>query len=150
MSPEQIVLIRQGWGKIAPIANQAVEVFYEKLFAIDPELRALFGGTDMAAQRVKLAQALAGVIGCLECPDEIIPQLQELGRRHAVYGVKDSHYDTVGAALLATLEEGLGADWTPDTSRAWAAAYGLIAGTMTAAAAASEMPAAGHSGTAVH
>ena len=150
MSPEQIVLIRQGWGKIAPIANQAVEVFYEKLFTIDPELRKLFGGADMAVQRVKLAQALTGVIGCLERPEEIIPQLQDLGRRHAVYGVKDSHYDTVGAALLATLEEGLGADWTPDAARAWAAAYGLIAGTMTAAAAAPEMPRAGHSGMAVH
>ena len=149
MSPEQIALIKDGWGKIAPIANQAVSMFYDKLFEIDPDLRVLFKGTDMAAQRMKLAQALGAVIGCLDGVEEIVPQLQELGRRHAVYGVRESHYDTVGAALLGTLEAGLGEDWTPASRRAWVEAYGLIAGTMTAAAAQVEMSQAGHGKAAV-
>lgn len=150
MSPEQIALIRKGWGKIAPIADQAVASFYDRLFELDPELRALFAGADMDVQRVKLAQALGGVIACLERSEEIVPQLQSLGRRHAAFGVTESHYDTVGAALLGTLEEGLAEDWSSETRSAWTAAYGLIAGTMTAAAAAVEMPQAGHGDRPLH
>lgn len=150
MSPEQIALIREGWGKIAPIADQAVTRFYDKLFELDPELRALFAGADMAVQRVRLAQALGGVIASLEKSEEIIPQLQALGRRHAAFGVTERHYDLVGAALLGTLEEGLADDWSSASRRAWASAYGLIAGTMTAAASASEMSHAGQGETALH
>ncbi|WP_282609508.1 globin family protein [Pelagibius sp. Alg239-R121] len=134
MSPEQIAIVRESWRKIAPIADQAVSLFYDKLFEIDPDLRELFKGTDMVAQRMKLVQALAGVIGRLEGVEEIVPQLQELGRRHTAYGVQDEHYASVGIALLGTLEEGLAEDWTPEAGQAWAEAYGLIAGTMKAAA----------------
>ena len=49
-------------------------------------------------------------------------------------GVRDDHYDTVGAALLSTLHQGLGDAFTPEVATAWATAYTLLAGTMKAAA----------------
>lgn len=143
MSPKEMELIRRGWEKITPIADQAIAHFYDRLFELDPDLRRLFLRADMAVQRQKLTQALGSVIGNLERLEQIVPQLQELGRRHLAYGVTERHYDTVGAALLATLEEGLGDDWSPKAREAWSGAYGLIAGSMKAAAAAAEMPQAG-------
>lgn len=66
--------------------------------------------------------------------DEIIPAVRSLGARHAGYGVEDSHYETVGSALLWTLGQGLGPDFTSETEEAWAAAYTILAETMKDAA----------------
>ncbi len=83
----------------------------------------------------KLMQALAFVVKGLKKPDTIIPVIQDLGRNHVQYGVQDAHYDTVGAALLWTLEKGLGEAWTAEVQEAWTAAYGLISHVMKEAAA---------------
>jgi hemoglobin-like flavoprotein len=135
MTPQQKMLIHNSWRQVVPIADIAAKMFYDRLFEIDPGLRPLFVRTDMATQRTKLVQALATVVGALDQVEDIVPVLEDLGRRHAGYGVKDSHYDTVGAALLWTLEKGLGEAWTPAVNNAWAAAYTLVATVMRNAAA---------------
>ncbi len=89
----------------------------------------------MPEQRKKLMQALAVVVNGIDDLGELVPTVEELARRHIRYGVKDPHYDSVGAALLWTLEQGLGEQWTPDAKAAWSAAYGTLAGVMRAAAA---------------
>jgi len=135
MTPEQKSIVQTTWRKVVPIADQAASMFYDRLFEIDPGLRPLFAGADMAAQHRKLVQALAIVVGALDHVEEIVPVLEALGRRHATYGVKDDHYDTVGAAFIWTLEKGLGEGWTDEAETAWVAAYTLVAGVMRAAAA---------------
>jgi hemoglobin-like flavoprotein len=74
--------------------------------------------------------------------DRLVPVVQDLGRRHVGYGVTDAHYDTVGSALLWTLEKGLGSAFTPDMKDAWATVYGLLATVMKEAAARAEIAAA--------
>jgi len=132
---EEMQLVQSTWSKVVPIADTAASLFYERLFELDPELRPLFESSDMVSQRKKLMQALALVVNGLNNPDSVLPQVEELGRRHVDYGVEDRHYDTVGAALLWTLEQGLGEHWNPAARDAWTGAYGLVAGVMKTAAA---------------
>jgi hemoglobin-like flavoprotein len=134
MDNTEIVLVRAGFAKIAPIADGAAALFYERLFSLDPTLRALFKG-DMKAQGAKLMAVLANAVNHLDRLDAILPAVRDLGRRHSAYGVKDEHYDTVGAALLSTLESALGEGFTIEARAAWAAAYGALAGEMKSAAA---------------
>lgn len=138
MTPEQIALVEQSFAKILPIKDRAVGLMYERLFELDPSLRALFKG-DMARQRSMLAIAIAMIVHGLKNPDVVIPALQEMGRRHAGYGVEPEHYAMVGKALLWALEQGLGESFTPATRAAWVEAYGLIASTMIEAAASGRM-----------
>ena len=70
----------------------------------------------------------------LKNPDTLMPAVQELGRRHVAYGVEERHYETVGKALMLTLERGLGEDFTPQVKDAWSATYDLLSGTMKQAA----------------
>jgi hemoglobin-like flavoprotein len=130
----QIELVQGTFDVIAPIADDAAALFYRRLFEIDPTLRAMFKG-DMAEQRRKLMQMLTAAVKGLPRLDRLVPVVQELGRRHATYGVADDHYDTVGAALLWTLEKGLGDAFTDEAREAWATVYGLLAITMKQAAA---------------
>lgn len=135
MTPKQVGLIKVTWDKVYPISEKAAELFYGKLFELDPDLKPLFGG-DMAAQGVKLMTMINTVVVSLENIDELVPAVQDLGIRHAGYGVKDEHYDTVAAALLWTLGQGLGDDFTEEVKEAWTAAYVVLATTMKDAAAA--------------
>lgn len=134
MTPEAVALIESSFEKVKPIAPQAAELFYGKLFDLDPSLRPLFKG-DMAEQGRKLMATLGFVVAGLRTPEKILGAVADLGRRHVGYGVQDSHYDTVGAALLWTLEQGLGPDFTPETKSAWTEAYTLLASVMKNAAA---------------
>lgn len=129
MTPQEIQLVRDSFHKIAPIADQAAALFYTRLFELDPALRALFHG-DMAAQGRKLMQTLALCVGSLDRLAAIVPAVRELGRRHVAYHVRDEHYETVGAALLWTLEKGLGPDFTAETRAAWSKVYWVLAETM--------------------
>ncbi len=133
MTPEQILLVRASFAEVKALGDQAAALFYERLFTLDPTLRALFKG-DLAAQRAKLLGALAMVVAALDRPDELLPAVRDLGRRHAGYGVQVEHYATVGSALIWTLEQGLGAAFTPSVRQAWVEAYSLLAWTMAAAA----------------
>ncbi len=134
MTPKQISLVQSSWTKVVPIRDQAATLFYRMLFEMDPALRPLFKG-DMAEQGRKLTAMIGTAVSGLTDLPSIVPAVQELGRRHVKYGVKDAHYDTVGAALLWTLEQGLGPAFTPDVKDAWATAYGVLAATMKDAAA---------------
>jgi hemoglobin-like flavoprotein len=89
---------------------------------------------DMAEQRRKLMQMLTAAVKGLDRLEQLVPVVEDLGRRHATYGVEDRHYDTVGSALLWTLEKGLGDAFTPETKQAWTTVYGLLATTMKTAA----------------
>jgi hemoglobin-like flavoprotein len=134
MTPEQVLLIQASFAKVLPIADTAAALFYGRLFDLDPTLRPLFQG-DMREQGRKLMTMLRVVVNGLHRLDQLVPAVQELGRRHAAYGVADEHYDTVATALLWTLHQGLGDDWTPNVEAAWVVAYTLLADTMKAAAA---------------
>jgi len=134
LTDTQIALVQRSFAVIAPIADDAAVLFYQRLFEIDPSLKTMFSG-DMAEQRRKLMQMLTAAVKGLQRLDRLVPVLEDLGRRHIGYGVTDQHYDTVGAALLWTLEKGLGRAFTPEMKEAWAAVYGLLADTMRNAAA---------------
>jgi hemoglobin-like flavoprotein len=138
MTPRQISLIQSSWSAVEPIADTAAILFYDRLFELDPALRRLFRKTDMTQQRKILMQTLTVVVRSLARLDTIVPAIQALGRRHAGYGVRDEHYDTVGAALLWTLEQGLGDAFDDETADAWATAYTTLASVMIEAAAAAE------------
>ena len=134
MTPEQAELVKSSWAKVVPIEAAAAELFYGKLFELDPSLKPLFKG-NMVEQGKKLMKMINTAVNGLDRLDAIVPAVQQLGVRHIAYGVKDEHYDTVGAALLWTLEAGLGDAFTDETKAAWATVYGVLADTMKAAAA---------------
>ena len=134
MTPQQVTLVTTSWEKVKPISETAAELFYGKLFELDPSLKPLFKG-DMKDQGRKLMAMINTAVNGLKNLDAIVPAVQELGRRHVGYGVKDEHYDTVAAALLWTLEQGLGDAFTPDVKQAWTETYVLLATTMKNAAA---------------
>ena len=129
----QKVLVQESFAAVLPIADDAAALFYRRLFELDPSLERMFRG-DMTEQRRKLMQMLTAAVKGLNRLDQLVPVVEELGRRHAGYGVADAHYDTVGAALLWTLEKGLGSAFTPEVKEAWVAVYGLLASTMKNAA----------------
>ena len=133
LTAAQKTLVQHSFAAIVPIADDAAVLFYQRLFEIDPSLRAMFPA-DMFEQRKKLIQMLAAAVKGLDHLDRLVPVLEDLGRRHAGYGVLDAHYDTVGAALLWTLGAGLGDAFTPEVKEAWTTVYGLIASTMQTAA----------------
>ena len=133
MTPEQKALVQQSWQQVEPIAPQAAELFYNTLFTMDPSVKPLFKG-DMKEQGEKLMSMITSAVNMLDRLDELVPVVQRLGKRHVDYGVKDEHYQTVGAALLDTLEKGLGDGFTPAVKEAWVAVYGVLSSTMIDAA----------------
>ncbi|MCI0612769.1 globin domain-containing protein [bacterium] len=132
MTTKQINLVQSTFEMVAPIADQAAALFYQRLFEIDPSLKFLFK-SDMKEQGRKLMQMITVAVKGLSNLDAIVPAVQELGKRHINYGVRDEYYDTVGAVFLWTLEQGLGKAFTPEVKEAWATAYELLAGVMKAA-----------------
>ena len=133
MDKKTIQLVQSSWAKVVPIAPQAAEIFYGKLFALDPKLKKLFKN-DMKTQGNKLMQMLGAAVGMLNNLDGLVPVLQDLAKRHVDYGVEEKDYATVGAALLATLSDGLGKEFTPEVKEAWASVYGVMTGVMIKAA----------------
>lgn len=134
MNSEQIKLVQSSFNQVRPIAATAAELFYQRLFLLDPSLRPMFKG-DMAHQGRMLMSMLGSAVNGLTQLEALVPVVRQLGARHAGYGVRDEHYATVGSALLWTLEQGLGDDFTPDVCKAWARAYAVLSGTMQAGAA---------------
>jgi hemoglobin-like flavoprotein len=133
MTPEQIKHVQTTWRSVEEIGPQAARLFYENLFGLDPSLRPLFQG-DMDSQGKKLITMITIAVNGLNRLEMIIPAVEKLGRRHVDYGVKPEHYDTVGTALLSTLEQGLGAAFSDEVKTAWTMAYQTLASTMKAAA----------------
>ena len=129
MTPDQVKLVQQSFSKVVPIADQAAILFYDRLFEIAPPVKAMFPA-DMTEQRKKLIGMLAAVVNGLGDLPSILPAASALAKRHIAYGAKAEHYPVVGAALLWTLEKGLGEAWTPDVAAAWTTAYGTLSGYM--------------------
>jgi hemoglobin-like flavoprotein len=134
MIPDQVKLVQDSFAKVAPIASQAGDMFYARLFEIAPEVRPMFPA-DITTQRDKLMQMLSTAVSNLHQVEIIIPAVKELGKRHVGYGVQDAHYDVVGEALIWTLDKGLGEAFTPDVKEAWVETYGTLASVMKSAAA---------------
>jgi hemoglobin-like flavoprotein len=129
MTPDQVKLVQQSFAQVAPISDQAATLFYDRLFEVAPQVKSMFPA-DMTEQRKKLMATLAVVVGGLSDLPSILPAASALAKRHVAYGAKPEHYPVVGAALLWTLEKGLGAGWTPDLAIAWTTAYGALSGFM--------------------
>src|SRR5450631_348462 len=129
MTPEQIKLVQESFAKVAPISETAAVLFYDRLFEIAPQVQAMFPA-DMTEQRRKLMATLAVVVNGLNNLETILPAASALATRHVSYGAKAEHYPVVGAALLWTLEKGLGDAWTPEVAEAWTAAYATLSGFM--------------------
>jgi hemoglobin-like flavoprotein len=129
MTPQQIDLVQKTFEKISPIADAAAELFYQRLFSLDPSLRTMFKG-DMAKQGRMLMSMIGAAVAGLRDLEKLAPVVRHLGARHVGYGVKTQHYQTVGDALLWTLQQGLGDKFTPDARDAWASAYELLSSVM--------------------
>ena len=129
MTPQQVALIQESWRKVLPISDTAAELFYSRLFALDPSIKTMFKH-DMKLQGRKLMAMLNTVVYGLSAFERLAPAVKQLGERHDGYGVQPAHYRTVAEALLWTLKQGLGDAFDEETELAWVAAYGNIAALM--------------------
>ncbi len=129
MDPSQIKLVQESFAKVVPIADQAAVMFYDRLFAIAPQVKAMFPA-DMTEQRKKLIAMLAAVVNGLGNLETVLPAASALAKRHVTYGAKAGHNPVVGAALMWTLEKGLGDGWTPEVAEAWTDSYDWLSGFM--------------------
>ena len=129
MTPQQVDLVQRSWRSVLPVGDTAAELFYGKLFSLDDSLRSLFKG-DMREQGRNLTAMISVTVGALSRPERITLALQQLGRRHAAYGVQPRHYDFVAVALLWMLEQCLGEAFTSQTAEAWTEVYRFMARTM--------------------
>jgi hemoglobin-like flavoprotein len=127
MKPETQRLVRESWAQFEPVAERLAPFFYEKLFELDPEARRLFAKTDMEAQGRKVMLMFGEIVRTLDQPEALIAEVADLGRRHVHYGVQDYQYDSLGTALIWTLERGLGPAFSNDVRNAWTEAYLLVA-----------------------
>ena len=133
--------MRKSFDKVGSFGDEVPLFFYSHLFLSHPETRAMFP-VSMMQQRDRLFRALGHIVAKVDDLDVLVPFLQQLGRDHRKFGTLSAHYPAVGASLLATLEHYAGDDWTPELAADWAAAYGVVAEVMAAAAdGASQSPA---------
>src|ERR1700737_2624693 len=114
MTPKQVALVQDSFAKVALTSEAAAVLFYDRLFDIAPQMMAM----------------LAGVVKGLGNLEQVLPAAGALAKRHVGYGAKAEHYPVVGAALLWTLEKGLGDGWTPEVADAWGTVYGTLSGYM--------------------
>lgn len=129
MDPKQIELVQASFEVVRPIANEASEIFYQRLFEIAPEFRSMFKH-DMKKQGAMLMSTLGLAVGSLNHLETILPAVRSLGQRHAGYGVQPEHYQKVAEAFLWTLESALGDAFTSELKDAWVAAYTTLATVM--------------------
>ena len=134
MTPLQIQSVQESFALVVPDRELVAKLFYDRLFELDPSLRPLFKG-DMVKQGRKLMNMIKLVVHALDNIGGLVPFIAEMGDRHRGYGVRDEHYETVGAALLWTLEKGLQDEFTDHCRQSWTAAYELLATTMKEGAA---------------
>jgi hemoglobin-like flavoprotein len=133
MTPKQIELVQSSWKSVATISDTAAELFYGRLFELDPALKPLFKG-DMRSQGKKLMQMIGTAVAGLKDLGALVPAVQALGTRHVGYGVRPEHFDTVGTALVWTLGKGLGDAFTDEVKAAWVETYTTLATVMKQAA----------------
>jgi hemoglobin-like flavoprotein len=129
VTPDQIAATQKSFAKVVPISERAAVLFYGRLFEVAPAVKPLFRG-DMTEQGHKLMATLSVVVTGLANLESLLPAASALAKRHVGYGVKAADYQPVGAALLWTLERGLGEQWTPQLAAAWTEAYTILANFM--------------------
>jgi len=129
MNAQQIELVQASFEMVRPIADQAAETFYQRLFEIAPGYRSLFRN-NMNKQGAMLMSTLGLAVGSLNNLEAILPAVRSLGQRHAGYGVTAEHYQPVAEAFLWTLDHYLGEAFTPELQQAWVEAYTILAGAM--------------------
>jgi len=130
MTPHQQNLIKESFAMVSPIAIQAAEIFYNRMFDLDPSTKALFEHTSMDDRYRTLMQTMTVVVKSIDNLDPLVPAVQTLGRRHGTYGVRPEHFATAGQALLDTLALGLGDAFTPECCEAWVEAFGILSSVM--------------------
>lgn len=133
MTPQQVTLVQDRFAKVRPIADCEADLFSGRLFEIAPEVRSMFSA-DRKEQKKTLMAMLGLAVANLAKPDIVVPALQKLGRHHVAFGTRAEHGAPVGAALIWTLAQGLGPDFTADVHAAWTETYRLVAWEMTEAA----------------
>jgi hemoglobin-like flavoprotein len=137
ITPQQKELVQKTWVMVVPIAGTAAELFYGRLFELEPEYRKMFKN-DMTEQGKKLMKTINIAVEALDDVEPLVPVLKQMGADHAGYGVQERDYNVVGAALLWTLEKGLGDAFTDEVKNAWGAVYELLASVMKEGAAEAE------------
>ena len=124
-------LVRGTWAIVSGDLQAVGDLFYGKLFEIDPSLKTgIFGKSDIKVQALRLMQMVDGAVGLLDDPVNLRDVLLKLGERHVLYGVKEEHYAVVGKAFVATLQAGLKDKLTPEAAAAWIRVYTFIQTTM--------------------
>jgi hemoglobin-like flavoprotein len=126
MTREQRILLRQTFENLIPLPRKFGQLFYQRLFELDPSLRDLFRG-ELDQQASMLVQALALAVLKLIDEGRVSDHVADLGVRHRDYGVLGAHYQTFGQALVWTLEQRLGDGFTPQLREAWEEAYRELA-----------------------
>ena len=126
-------LLRSSFARIAPEADDVARAFYARLFSTWPQARPLFGNTDFRQQRKKLMASIATVVAAVDQPEVLQPALESLGRGHGALGIQPRHYGWVSAAMLTTLSDRLGAEWTPELASTWEEALHTVSERMLAA-----------------
>lgn len=129
MNAQQIALVQTTFEKVEPIAQQTGELFYQRLFEMDPTIRPLFKG-DIKKQALMLMTVIGLAVRGLDRPQSIDEAVKALGVRHAGYGVGITDYNTFGAALIGAMEQAMGSEFTPDVKEAWVEAYGVLSDAM--------------------
>jgi hemoglobin-like flavoprotein len=103
MNAEDIALVQRSFAQLSRHTDTLPDLFYSRLFAMNPSLRGMFTG-DMADQKRRFLTMLKLVATDLSRPAEWLPMVHELGRGHGRYGVTPQHYDQVAVALLSAIE----------------------------------------------
>ncbi len=133
LKPHDVDVLERSFDQVAPHAQDLVSRFYERLFEKYPDVRPMFEGTDINAQKQKLLASLKLVIGNLRKPDVLEESLKELGRRHQGYGAVEAHYQAVAETLIGVMKEIVGSQWNSEIEQAWTKALSKIAEIMLGA-----------------
>ena len=133
MDIRQMKSVQESFAQVLPMADATADLFYSRLFELDPALRGMFP-QDMTMQKQKFMSMLHTAVDSLDRLDDLVPTIQALGIRHVTYGVTVEQYDTVRDALMWAFQKSLGDKFTPEVKAAWVAVYTLLANTMQQAA----------------
>ena len=137
LTKRQIELVQRTYRKLAPIEKTFGELFFTRLFALDPDFETILRkevGAPSPENWQTHGSNLLGVIGTmvsnLEQIDKLAPAVAAVGRVHFGNALGLADFDLVGQALLWTLARGLEDDFTDEAKLAWLDAYSLLAASM--------------------
>jgi hemoglobin-like flavoprotein len=128
---KQIRLVRESLPRVRELLVPASTSFYDTLFVLAPELRALFR-SDLASQGMRFMSTLATIADLLDAPAELGGEIDDLALAHAGLGIRAEHFVPMGRAVTVTLAETLREEFTPELQVAWHAAYDHFAALMIA------------------